>query len=64
MKLKVQNVFTKIRNKLNEREDELISEIDQNFETLYFKEEFIKKIENWKYTKRDKSNFGKQWKIR
>ena len=46
MKLKVQNVFTKIRNKLNEREDELISEIDQNFETLYFKEEFIKKIEN------------------
>ena len=46
MKLKVQNVFTKIRNKLNEREDELLSKIDEYFENLYFKEEFIKKSEN------------------
>ena len=45
LKLKVQKIFTKIRNVLNEREDQLILEIDNQFENLYFKKEFIKEGE-------------------
>ena len=43
MKLKIQNIFTKIRTTLNEREDELLLGIDNLFNTKYFNEEIIKK---------------------
>ena len=47
LKIKMQKTFTKIRNELNNREDELLSEIDKKFYKIYFKEELIK--ENEKY---------------
>ena len=45
LKLEVQKIFTKIRNKLNNREEEILIEIDNKFDSLYFKEDFIKKCE-------------------
>ena len=45
IKSKIQNIFTKIRNILNEREDELLLEIDKICDNLFYKEESIKKSE-------------------
>ena len=45
LKLKVQQIFTKIRNILNEREDELLLEIENKYSNKYIKEELMKKIE-------------------
>jgi hypothetical protein len=45
LKAEIQKVFTKIRNILNNREDELIKEVDKQFELLYFKESFLKEID-------------------
>ena len=45
LKLKVQKIFTKIRNVLKEREDELLFEIDNIFQNLYFNKDFIKEGE-------------------
>jgi len=42
----VTKIFTKIRNHLNEREDEILLEIDDKFNNLYFKEELFNKSEN------------------
>ena len=42
IKNKIQDLFTKIRNVLNEREDELLLEIDKLFDNKYFREEVIK----------------------
>ena len=45
LKLNVQKVFTKIRSEINNREDELLSEIDQMYDKLYIKEELVKENE-------------------
>ena len=45
LKLEIQNIFTKIRTILNEREDALFLEIDNLFNTKYFNEDLIKKGE-------------------
>ena len=45
LKLKIQIIFTKIRNILNEREDKLLSELDNKYDELFFKEDIIKKGE-------------------
>ena len=45
LKLKIQKIFTKIRNELNNREDKLLLEIDQQYDNLFFKEEIIKECE-------------------
>ena len=45
LKLNVQKVFTKIRSEINNREDELLSEIDQMYDKLYIKEELVKESE-------------------
>jgi hypothetical protein len=45
IKLNIQKVFSKLRNKINEREDELLSHVDKKFGKLFFKEELIKKSE-------------------
>ena len=41
LRLEIQNIFTKIRTILNEREDELLEEIDNTFNTQYFDEDMI-----------------------
>ena len=46
VKIKIQTMFTKIRNILNEREDELLLEIDKKYNELFFKEELITDNEN------------------
>ena len=45
MKLKIQKIFTNLRNILNNREDELFLEIDKVNENLFFKDNFMKDIE-------------------
>ena len=44
LKFKIQNIFTKLRNHLNNREDKLLLEIDKKFDALFFKEEISKEI--------------------
>ena len=45
LKLKIQTIFTKLRNALNEKEDKLLSDIDNEYDNIYFKEEIIKESE-------------------
>ena len=44
-KLKIQNIFTKLRNELNNREDKLLLDIDKIYEELFYKDEIIKETE-------------------
>ena len=46
LKIKVQKIFTKIRNEINEREDKISLEIDECFDNSFFKEDLIKQSEN------------------
>jgi len=57
LKLKVQKIFTKIRNELNYREDLILDEIDEQFANLYFDEKLKKKLE--KLPKKSKNNLEK-----
>ena len=43
--MKIQPIFTKLRNSLNKKEDEILLNIDEYFNNLYFKEDIIKKSE-------------------
>ena len=45
LKLKIQKIFTKIRNVLNEREDQLLLEVDKKYDNLYIKEDILKENE-------------------
>ena len=45
IKLNIQNIFTKIRNNLNNREEQLLLEIDDLYNNKYFDENIIKKGE-------------------
>jgi len=45
MKQKIQNKFTKIRNAINEREDQLLADVDKKFEKFYSNQNIIKKNE-------------------
>ena len=45
LKARIQKVFTKIRNALNDREDELLLKVEYYFENLFFNEEIIKEYE-------------------
>ena len=44
LKLEIQKIFTKLRVALNEREDELILQVDEKFKEIYFDENIIKDI--------------------
>ena len=46
VKISIQKIFIKIRNIINEREIEIIKEVDNQFNELFFKEEFLKQSEN------------------
>ena len=43
IKLEIMKVFTKIRNEVNNREDQIINELDKLFDNIYFDESLIKK---------------------
>ena len=45
LKLKVQSIFTKLRNALNTKEDKLLLDIDEYYNYTYFKEDIIKQSE-------------------
>jgi len=45
LKLKIQTIFTKLRNVLNEKEDKLLLDIDNEYDNIYFKEDIIKESE-------------------
>ena len=45
LKIKIQKIFTLLRNELNKREDELLLKVDEEFDKAYFKEEIIKESE-------------------
>ena len=45
LKLNISKIFTKIRNTVNEREDELLLELDNIYDNTFFKEDLIKKCE-------------------
>ena len=62
IKLNINKQFTKIRNALNEREDELLLNIDKLFDNEYIKEDFIKDIE--KYPKKIKLSLEKGKKMK
>ena len=61
LKIEIQKLFTKIRNSLNDREDQLLLEVDKNYNDLFFKEELIKESE--KLPKRIKISLEKGQKI-
>jgi hypothetical protein len=42
LKKKIQEVFTKLRNEINNREDILLMDVDKKFNDLFFKEDLIK----------------------
>jgi len=45
LKKEIQEVFTKIRNTLNQKEDQLLSVVEQKFNDLLYKEDLIKESE-------------------
>ena len=57
LKLKVQNIFTKIRNAINNREDELLLKVDNLYKEKYFDDDIIKNVE--KIPKQIKISLGK-----
>jgi len=66
LKVNIQKVFTKLRNSLNEREDQLLLEVDKQYNDKFYYEDIIKKTE--KLPKKVKSSLEKgklideQWK--
>ena len=65
IKLKISKIFTRIRSIVNEREDQLLFELDNIYEKTFFKEDIIKKGEKLTYqikTFFDKGKFlDKEW---
>ena len=47
LKLEISKIFTQIRNIINQREDELLLEVDNKYNNLYFNEDFINKNKNF-----------------
>ena len=45
LKMKIQKIFTKVRNALNDKEDELLLKIDNEYNDLYFEENILKESE-------------------
>ena len=45
LKLKIQKIFTKMRNIINEREDKLLLEVDKKFDETYFNEKRINEFQ-------------------
>ena len=45
IKLEIQNIFTKLRNSINEREDSLLLEVDNLYSKTFFDEALLKECE-------------------
>ena len=45
LKLKIQKIFTNIRNLINDREDQLLLEVDKQFENSFCNEDILKESE-------------------
>ena len=45
LKIKIQNIFTKLRSAINEREEQLLLEVDNAYNQYFINEEFIAKNE-------------------
>ena len=45
LKTKIQKIFTNIRNVINERENQILSEVDNQFDKVFLKEDIIKESE-------------------
>ena len=65
IKLKIQKVFTNIRNAINEREDYLLSEVDKKFDEIYVNENIIKQSQclpnKIKISLEKGKNIDKEW---
>ena len=46
LKIKIQKLFTKIRNSLNDREEQLLLEVDDKYDKLILEEKIVKQIDN------------------
>ena len=46
LKLNIQQIFTKIRNEINNREDQLLIEVDKKYEKLFYKEDITQQENN------------------
>jgi len=57
LKMNIKNLFTKIRNTLNDKEDELLLKIDKKYNKLSINEEIIKEID--KFPNKIKLSFEK-----
>ena len=66
-KLEIQNIFTKIRTALNDKEDKLLIEIDKKFQNVLINDEIIKESKNFFNKVKisiDKGNIiEKEWNI-
>ena len=47
LKLNIQKIFTKLRSALNEREDELLTQVDNKYNELYFNEDILKECDKF-----------------
>ena len=45
LKMKIQKIFTKIRSTLNEKEEQLLIEVDQKYDDTFIKDDIIKNFE-------------------
>ena len=45
LKMKISKIFTEIRNKINEREDIILSEVDKLFDNTYIQEKQVKEVD-------------------
>ena len=45
LKLTIQKIFTKIRNEINVREDQLLLDVDKNYDLLFYNEDMIKEYD-------------------
>ena len=59
LKLSIQQIFTKIRSEINNREDQLLIEVEQKFENIFCKEDIIKESEKLPIKIKDSLEKGK-----
>ena len=66
MKINIQKIFTKIRNEINNREDELLLKVDNKFDNLLLKENILKNFEKLsqkiKNSLNERKILDKEWK--